>query len=50
MIPKPFDVRLLPRVARAVAEAAMRTGAARVEVDLDDYERRLEQVAATLGA
>ena len=49
VIPKPFDVRLLPRVARAVAEAAMRTGAARVEVDPAEYERRLEQVAERIA-
>jgi malate dehydrogenase (oxaloacetate-decarboxylating)(NADP+) len=49
VIPKPFDVRLLPRVARAVAEAAVRTGAARVQLDPDAYERRLEQVAEQIA-
>lgn len=44
VIPKPFDRRLLPRVGRAVAEAAMATGAARVTVDLDDYERTLARI------
>ena len=43
VIPKPFDRRLLTRVAPAVAEAAMRSGAARVEVDLDGYRERLER-------
>jgi malate dehydrogenase (oxaloacetate-decarboxylating)(NADP+) len=42
VIPKPFDRRLLTRVAPAVAEAAMRTGAARVQVDLDGYRERLD--------
>jgi malate dehydrogenase (oxaloacetate-decarboxylating)(NADP+) len=37
LIPRPFDRRLLPEVATAVAEAAMREGVARVPVDLDGY-------------
>ena len=32
IIPKPMDPRLLPRVARAVALAAVETGVARVEL------------------
>jgi malate dehydrogenase (oxaloacetate-decarboxylating)(NADP+) len=44
LIPKPFDPRLLHRVAPAVAEAAMRTGAARIEVDVDAYRGRLERI------
>ncbi len=48
VIPKPFDSRLLPRVARAVAKAAMDTGAARIQLDLDDYGRRLERIATQL--
>ena len=40
VIPKPFDVRVVPRVARKVAEAAMRTGVAQVMIDdLDAYEK-----------
>ncbi len=46
LIPKPFDPRVLFYVAPAVAEAAMRTGAARVELDLDAYRDRL---MASLG-
>ena len=42
LIPKPFDPRLLPRVAHAVAEAAMESGVATRPVDLDEYRRRLE--------
>jgi malate dehydrogenase (oxaloacetate-decarboxylating)(NADP+) len=46
LIPKPFDHRVLFHVAPAVAEAAMKTGVARVEVDLDEYRDRLR---ASLG-
>ena len=46
LIPKPFDHRVLFYVAPAVARAAMETGAARVEVDLDEYRDRLR---ASLG-
>jgi len=42
LIPKPFDPRLLPRVAHAVAAAAMESGVATRPVDLDDYRRNLE--------
>ncbi|HEX7052183.1 MAG TPA: NADP-dependent malic enzyme [Longimicrobiales bacterium] len=42
LIPKPFDPRVLLRVAPAVAEAAMATGVARVQVELDEYRHRLE--------
>ncbi|SNY57606.1 malate dehydrogenase (oxaloacetate-decarboxylating)(NADP+) [Arsukibacterium tuosuense] len=36
IIPKPMDPRLLPRVARAVAEAAVASGVARIELP-DNY-------------
>ncbi len=40
VIPKPFDRRVVPRVARKVAEAAMKTGVARQMIaDLDEYEK-----------
>ncbi|MFB6139179.1 MAG: phosphate acyltransferase, partial [Halosimplex sp.] len=42
IIPKPVDPRVLFEVAPAVAEAAMESGAARTEVDLDAYVERLE--------
>ena len=42
IIPKPVDPRVLFEVAPAVAEAAMESGAARTELDLDDYVERLE--------
>jgi len=42
LIPKPFDYRVLFWVAPAVAKAAMDSGVARVEIDLEAYRRRLE--------
>ena len=42
VIPKPLDPRVLFEVAPAVAEAAMDSGCARTEVDLQAYEERLE--------
>ncbi|MDH5591040.1 MAG: NADP-dependent malic enzyme, partial [Gemmatimonadota bacterium] len=46
LIPKPFDDRVLFYVAPAVAQAAMESGVARMEVDLDEYRDRLR---ASLG-
>ncbi|MDX5407462.1 MAG: malate dehydrogenase [Chromatiaceae bacterium] len=37
IIPKPMDPRLLPRVARAVAEAAVESGVARISLPEDYY-------------
>ena len=43
LIPKPFDHRVLLRVAPAVAKAAMETGVARIQIeDLGAYARHLE--------
>ncbi|MGH7544619.1 MAG: phosphate acyltransferase [Gemmatimonadota bacterium] len=42
LIPKPFDGRVLLWVASAVAEAAIRTGVARQEIDLTTYRDALE--------
>jgi len=42
LIPKPFDPRVLLWVSPAVAEAAMKTGVARRQIDLDQYRERLE--------
>jgi malate dehydrogenase (oxaloacetate-decarboxylating)(NADP+) len=42
LIPKPFDHRVLYWVAPAVAKAAMESGVARVQIDLEAYRRRLE--------
>jgi len=41
IIPKPFDPRVLYFTATAVAEAAMRTGVARKEIDIDKYREKL---------
>jgi malate dehydrogenase (oxaloacetate-decarboxylating)(NADP+) len=46
LIPKPFDHRVLFHVAPAVAAAAMESGLARIELDLDEYRDRLR---ASLG-
>ncbi|PRY19928.1 allosteric NADP-dependent malic enzyme [Aliiruegeria haliotis] len=42
LIPKPFDPRLLPTIALAVARAAMQTGVAQKQIDLDEYRQSLE--------
>ncbi|WP_101294683.1 NADP-dependent malic enzyme [Halegenticoccus soli] len=42
IIPKPLDPRVLFEVAPAVAQAAMRSGAARKEIDVTDYTEQLE--------
>ena len=41
IIPKPFDARLLVEVASAVAEAAMQSGLAGIEIDLEEYRSTL---------
>jgi malate dehydrogenase (oxaloacetate-decarboxylating)(NADP+) len=43
IIPKPFDTRVLWWCAPAVAEAAMKSGAARLPLDLDEYRERLQR-------
>ena len=40
MVPNAFDKRVAPAVARAVAQAAMETGVARVKMDPAEVERR----------
>jgi malate dehydrogenase (oxaloacetate-decarboxylating)(NADP+) len=42
LIPKPLDPRVLLRVAPAIAGAAMATGVARVNLNLDRYQEALE--------
>ncbi len=45
LIPKPFDPRVLLWVAPAVAEAATKTGVARIKItDLDEYKEHLESL------
>jgi malate dehydrogenase (oxaloacetate-decarboxylating)(NADP+) len=43
IIPKPFDTRVLWWCAPAVAEAAMKSGVARLTLDLDEYRERLQR-------
>jgi malate dehydrogenase (oxaloacetate-decarboxylating)(NADP+) len=43
IIPKPFDPRVLLYEATAVAKAAMETGVARIQIDLDEYREGLEK-------
>ena len=42
IVPKPFDPRVLVWESAAVAQAAMETGVSRIEIDLDDYKKSLE--------
>ncbi len=42
LIPKPLDQRVLYEVTPAVAEAAMESGVARRDLDIDDYREQLE--------
>ena len=42
IIPKPFDRRLFVEVSYAVAEAAVKTGVAKLKVDLAEYRKELE--------
>ncbi len=42
IIPKPFDPRVLTWVAPAVAKAAMASGVAQIDLDLDAYRERLQ--------
>ena len=48
LLPKPFDHRLLPEVSCAVAAAAIRSGVARVALDLDVYREQLSTSATLL--
>ncbi|AKJ65364.1 malic enzyme-like NAD(P)-binding protein [Kiritimatiella glycovorans] len=50
VIPKPFDPRVVPAVARGVAEAAVRSGVARLPaLDWDAYEREVTARLAGRG-
>ena len=46
LIPKPFDPRVVPHVARKVAEAAVRTGVA--QIIIDDFDAYEAEVTARL--
>ncbi len=43
IIPKPFDPRVLIQESSAVAKAAMETGVARIQIDLEEYREGLER-------
>ncbi|MFT9600865.1 NAD(P)-dependent malic enzyme [Mesobacillus sp.] len=45
VIPGPFDPRVAPAVAAAVANAAMETGVARIKVDPDEVKERTKRLA-----
>lgn len=47
LIPKPFDRRVLLKVASAVAEAAMKSGVAKKKIDMVQYRERLETLLGT---
>jgi malate dehydrogenase (oxaloacetate-decarboxylating)(NADP+) len=49
LIPKPFDRRVFVRASAAVADAAMRDGAARKAIDLAEYRKSLEEKAGRFG-
>ncbi|WP_167261102.1 NADP-dependent malic enzyme [Alkalibacillus sp. S2W] len=44
VIPEPFDSRVAPAVAGAVARAAMESGVARVDVDPEDVVKRTQEL------
>ncbi|MDR7000874.1 malic enzyme-like NAD(P)-binding protein [Neobacillus niacini] len=48
VIPGPFDVRVAPAVAAAVAKAAMETGVARIKVDPEEIKEKTMRLA-TIG-
>lgn len=45
VIPGPFDPRVAPEVAAAVAKAAMETGVARIKVDPEEVKEKTKQLA-----
>ena len=45
VIPAPFDPRVAPDVAAAVAKAAMETGVARIKVDPEDVKEKTQRLA-----
>ncbi|MBS4194982.1 NAD(P)-dependent malic enzyme [Lederbergia citri] len=45
VIPGPFDARVAPHVAAAVAKAAMETGVARIKVDPEEVKKRTMRLA-----
>lgn len=48
IIPKPMDPRVLVEESIAVAKAAIETGVARIQLDLNEYRRQLEKLSEKL--
>ena len=46
IIPEPFDVRVAPAVAAAVARAAQESGVARINVSPEEIRERTRKLAA----
>ncbi|MGB4219359.1 MAG: malic enzyme-like NAD(P)-binding protein, partial [Bacillota bacterium] len=46
IIPAPFDARVVPNVAVRVAEAAMKSGVARLDRDLEEIRTRASELSA----
>lgn len=46
VIPNPFDARVAPAVAKAVAKAAMESGVARIEVEPEEIAEKTRQLSA----
>src|SRR3989337_2523000 len=46
IVPKPFDPRVFVWESVAVAQAAMQTGSAKVEIDIEEYREKLERWVA----
>lgn len=46
VIPNPFDARVAPAVAKAVAKAAMESGVARIEVDPEEIAEKTRRLSA----
>lgn len=50
IIPKPMDPRVLVEVSMAVANAAIDTGVARINVNLSEYKKQLEKLSEKIAA
>jgi len=45
IIPKPFDPKVMPAVAVAVAESAVKTGYAEGDINIDEIKVKAEKIA-----
>ena len=48
IVPKPFDHRICLWEAPAIAEAAIQSGVARLNIDINSYREKLEQLVLTM--